>query len=571
MKKILYIISTLICFFMFASNVSAEVYKVRIIESYANMRPTASTDGKIVEVLEQGTVHTLISPIPENNYYKIISASGKEGYVHENYSIQYLASENETPVTACEKSLYEKGFTEPSYWPYLCFLEEVHPTWVFTPLITNLDFEDAVKAESACGTSATSKTGSYIDTSCPNNFAKGWYPASQTAVAYYMDPRNFLNENYIFQFERVSYDDRIGDSYPAMVDNMLENASFYTYHKDKGLNLSTVINDVGKNESIKTSPVFIAARMLQELGSSTTLFSLYSGVYTDDDYGDKYVGYFNFYNWGVSDTCVDAYGTAYCGLSTAMRYEWNTAEKAILGGVNSIAINYINANQDTLYLQKYNVMPELPNELYAHQYMTNIHAPSSEGKIMSGVYNSAGFLDNSFEFFIPVYNNMGAEITNEGSGGSGDEDDDLTTLDINTIITNSGYLRDNGYLTKIAIGSDIANIISNIESAAGKGNVSATDVDGNIKTEGIAKTGDKITVKNTTESITITIIIYGDTSGDGLVNALDLLQVQKQILGSYNLTGIYAEAGDTSKEGKIDALDLLQIQKQILGSYTIIQ
>ncbi len=50
-----------------------------------------------------------------------------------------------------------------------------------------------------------------------------------------------------------------------------------------------------------------------------------------------------------------------------------------------------------------------------------------------------------------------------------------------------------------------------------------------------------------------------------------MLQVQKSILGSYDLTEEQKKAGDASGDGKINALDLLQIQKSILGSYEIKQ
>ena len=33
-----------------------------------------------------------------------------------------------------------------------------------------------------------------------------WYQANEQTIAYYMDPRNFLNENTIFMFENLSYD-----------------------------------------------------------------------------------------------------------------------------------------------------------------------------------------------------------------------------------------------------------------------------------------------------------------------------------------------------------------------------
>ena len=67
----------------------------------------------------------------------------------------------------------------------------------------------------------------------------------------------------------------------------------------------------------------------------------------------------------------------------------------------------------------------------------------------------------------------------------------------------------------------------------------------------------------------MSIVVKGDTSGDGIINALDLLQVQKYILGNYDLANEYAQAGDTSGDGTVNALDLLQIQKYILGIYSL--
>ena len=88
---------------------------------------------------------------------------------------------------------------------------------------------------------------------------------------------------------------------------------------------------------------------------------------------------------------------------------------------------------------------------------------------------------------------------------------------------------------------------------------------------GVVGTGYQIKITNSTETKTLTVLIYGDTSGDGEINALDLLQVQKNILGASSLSGVVKEAGDTSKDGTINALDLLQIQKDILGAGDIAQ
>ena len=46
---------------------------------------------------------------------------------------------------------------------------------------------------------------------------------------------------------------------------------------------------------------------------------------------------------------------------------------------------------------------------------------------------------------------------------------------------------------------------------------------------------------------------------------VDLLKVQKDILGVNKLTDGYREAADVNKDGVVDIIDLLKIQKHILG------
>ena len=36
-------------------------------------------------------------------------------------------------------------------------------------------------------------------------YGDGWSYATEAAVEYYLDPRNWLTENYIFQFETLTY------------------------------------------------------------------------------------------------------------------------------------------------------------------------------------------------------------------------------------------------------------------------------------------------------------------------------------------------------------------------------
>ncbi len=68
------------------------------------------------------------------------------------------------------------------------------------------------------------------------------------------------------------------------------------------------------------------------------------------------------------------------------------------------------------------------------------------------------------------------------------------------------------------------------------------------------------------------IIIYGDASGDGKINSIDLLLIQRHILGLDQLLPIYLKASNINKDGrKPTSIDLLLIQRHILGFQEIKQ
>ena len=88
---------------------------------------------------------------------------------------------------------------------------------------------------------------------------------------------------------------------------------------------------------------------------------------------------------------------------------WDTLEKAIIGGVDFVKEGYINVGQNTLYLQKFDVVNQY-GELYTHQYMQNLMAPQSEASNMLEIYQSSDTVDESLNFIIPLYENMPEEV-----------------------------------------------------------------------------------------------------------------------------------------------------------------
>jgi len=92
----------------------------------------------------------------------------------------------------------------------------------------------------------------------------------------------------------------------------------------------------------------------------------------------------------------------------ALLLPWDSPDKAITGGALWIASGYIDAGQDTLYFQKFDVISD-GSSLYEHQYAQNIMMAYSESVRYYNSYKNIGKLDQAFEFVIPVYENMPEE------------------------------------------------------------------------------------------------------------------------------------------------------------------
>lgn len=136
----------------------------------------------------------------------------------------------------------------------------------------------------------------------------------------------------------------------------------------------------------------------------------------------------------------------------------------------------------------------------------------------------------------------------------------------NKDIINSSYVNDkNGYLTNIRTKTLISNLKNNLIKSGAK-NIIVTNFDGKVQSDNTKlATGQKITIVSAIDTKTYTIVVRGDSSGDGDVTILDLLQIRKHLKNDKKLSGAYFYAADTSGDNKITILDLLQVQKHLKG------
>ncbi len=161
-----------------------------------------------------------------------------------------------------------------TYQPYLIKLKELHPNWNFEAYYTGIDWDELIKSE----TGATLHTRSVVPSSKPDSWfcsqcssIRGWTCASDDAVKYFIDPRNFLNEINIFQFEELSFNKSLhtlASIQNSVKDTFLKNSVTY-YDEEKKQNItksySQIILEVAEITNI--SPFHIKSKIIQEVGT----------------------------------------------------------------------------------------------------------------------------------------------------------------------------------------------------------------------------------------------------------------------------------------------------------------
>ena len=286
-----------------------------------------------------------------------------------------------------------------SYQNALYELKRNHPNWVFVKMETGIDWNTAIAREMG--------EKSLIHSSSPASWKNGphgqpgWSYASEGILRYYMDPRNFLTDSSIFQFEQLTYNKSYHTA--EAVQEIIKSSFMSSTIPGDSCTYAQAFTTIGQSTGV--SPFHLASRVLQEQGTNGTS-PLISGTYSG------YEGYYNYFNVGASGSSNAE--VIQNGLKKAKNQGWNTRFKSLSGGAYVIGKNYILRGQDTLYLQKFNVSGGgYPN--FEHQYMQNIEAPATEAPKIRKAYNNAGALENSFVFKIPVYSNMPASAcTNVG-------------------------------------------------------------------------------------------------------------------------------------------------------------
>ena len=358
--------------------------------NYNNIRRENNLIRKAVKVIKENPKKVRIFIIAI--VVLIIISIGVQMIVEEARKQKYVKYDGE--------NLNESKY--PGYKELIDNLLQEHPNWTFTLFYTKLDWNEVIENEGHSDNrtyplNLVPDSSSYPDDwkceiDIDKRFDNGtWMCASDKAIEYKMDPRNILNDDNIFQFKELNY---VEGAQTAEGLKEITDGSFL-----EGDNISKALIEAGKNSNL--DPYFIASRLIQEQGRNGTTLSKgyeYNGAIVYNPFNINAIG-------NSRDEILKNAG------KYAYEQGWDSLEKAIIGGIEFMKEGYINEGQNTLYLQKFDVVKQ--GGLYGHQYMQNLLAPTSEASNMRDIYESSNTVDSKLNFIIPLYENMPEETSEE--------------------------------------------------------------------------------------------------------------------------------------------------------------
>lgn len=328
------------------------------------------------------------------------------------FYIVIILFSNNSACAATRTSDLSKLINYPEIYTAVQEMKTAHPNWTFTILYTGLDWNEVLENETTKKHTRSLVQKSVIlgdinDWICPICYKTpqdngSWLCASNKTASYYIDPRNWINETYIFAFETLSFNSETHtlEGIKTMLSGSFMDTDSIKYIDTNGeekiieKSYAQIIFEAAKENGI--SPYHLASRILQEQGKGNS--SLISGK------REGFIGCYNYFNIGASGN--NETEIIVNGLTRARDEQWNDPEKSIKGGAKFLKGGYIGNYQDTLYLQKYCVDNSCKYGLYGHQYQQNVSAPYTEGSSVYDAYEKLGILDSNFNFIIPVYENM---------------------------------------------------------------------------------------------------------------------------------------------------------------------
>ena len=229
--------------------------------------------------------------------------------------------------------------------------------------------------------------------------------------------------------------------------------------------------------------------------------------------------------------------------------------------------------------------------------MSNIQSPTTESQTNYKAYKANNLLESTMVFKIPVYSNMPATACVKPAD-SGNPNNWLKTLSISGYSITPTFAVNNVTDYSLIVGSSVSSItvsgspVVSTSSVSGTGTINLIEGTNYIKINVIAQTG-------ATRTYTLTVVrgnaaagsqtigtdmsasssggtsggstsaSKGDVNGDGKISVLDIVKIQRVIVGLDTADAALTAACDLNGDGKVSVLDIVKLQRHIVGIETI--
>lgn len=329
-------------------------------------------------------------------------------------------------ATSYETQLKNAGFPD-SYVSSLVTLHKKYPNWQFEPFKTGLKWSDAVAGERSyhskqliqkqsslnigyyCPCEKCYKNGAYVIQE-----GSSWVSASEPTVKYYLDPRNWLDEKNIFQFESTAYyDNQNITGIESIISSTWMKDAYITYKDAKGVTqtyknekgnkvkYSTAILDAAKNS--KMSAYYLASKIVQEVGGAKNTAGGASGTYKG------YEGIYNYYNiranTGVADglewASVSSYETS---KNCNLRSKPTTSSQSYIVVPSNTAVEVVSKTEKQAdgYVW-YNVNVTVSDKKYTGYIRSDLITPPTYNRPWTNpyltIYNGATYIAKGYSTY----------------------------------------------------------------------------------------------------------------------------------------------------------------------------
>ncbi len=543
---------------------------------YIDVRADADANSYAKGWLDGGDYITILGEKYDSNgklWYRVLYEL-LDGYVPAECISEFTAQGSSSDY---ESYLESQGFPE-SYRVYLREMHRQHPNWIFEAQHVGIDWERAVSEETVIGRNLvhsyapdswkSMEKGAYdYSTGLWYQLDTGWVAASEGIIKYYLDPRNFINDDGIFMFENLSYDRNVQtrSGVSAILSGSFMGGDYVC--PDTGEVRSYADTFIEAAETSGVSPYHLALRCLNEQGKYGAPQSL--GTV------EGYENYFNFFDVQAFATAAMTAGTKAAEYAStydpSILLPWTNQYKSIIGGSIFLGNGYINRQQDTLYLQKFD-MTDGGNGYFAHQYMTCVFGQATEARNMLNAYSS-DVLATAMEFKIPVYDNMPSGAC-PMPGTENDSNDYLGGLSIEGVGISPAFSSGRQEYTA-TVNADSVKISawaeSDNSSVYGTGNVSLVNGKNVVKVTCISAGGTSrvytITIQNNggTKAVSPSVPKTADCdiNGDGSANITDASVVLAHVSGKKAMKKDCYQRADIDGNGIVNIKDGMVLVKML--------